>query len=134
MRGLCDSDVRARVTMYLQGYAARGEFLLYVPFLCNATLLILATQIPLRGMRTSLRFASGVRSHRKSKRKNTTQGGVFDLRDSTLARTTRSVIRRENSSTGRVFYTAPTSNPRRRNKRKNTTRGGVFPFMVHLNR
>ena len=61
----------------IQGYAARGEFLLYVPFLCNATLLILATQIPLCGMRTSLRFASGVRSHRKSKRKNTTRGGVF---------------------------------------------------------
>ena len=31
--------------------------------------------------------------------------------DSTLARTARSVIRRKNSSTGRVFYTAPTSNP-----------------------
>ena len=63
-----------------------------------------------------------------NKRKNTTRGGVFGLRDSTLARTTRSVIRRKNSSTGRVFYTAPTSNPRRRNKRKKHHARWCFSF------
>ena len=36
------------------------------------------------------------------------------------------VVRRENSSTGRVFYTAPTSNPIDTYKTKNTTQGGVF--------
>ena len=50
------------------------------------------------------------------------------FRDSTLARTARSVIRRENSSTGRVFYTAPTSNPRRRNKRKKHHARWCFSF------
>ena len=49
------------------------------------------------------------------------------FRDSTLARTARSVIRRENSSTGRVFYTAPTSNPFGVCKRK-TPRKVVFLF------
>ena len=56
--------------------------------------------------------------------------GLFSwctFRDSTLARTARSVIRRENSSTGRVFYTAPTSNPFGVCKRK-TPRKVVFPF------
>ena len=44
----------------------------------------------------------------------------YMFRDSTLARTARSVIRRENSSTGRVFYTAPTSNPFGADKSKTT--------------
>ena len=55
------------------------------------------------------------------KRKNTTRGGVkMQLRKLALQgfdsrRELRGlVVRRENSSTGRVFYTAPTSNPIRR--------------------
>ena len=47
------------------------------------------------------------------------------LRGSTLARTVRSVIRGENSSTGRVFYTAPTSRPEPKIKKQPRDELGV---------
>ena len=63
----------------IQGYAARGKFLQFVPFCAIITFLLLATQIPQSGMRTSLSQSERefVPFGYDIKEKNTTQGGVF---------------------------------------------------------
>ena len=65
----------------IQGYAARDRFLQFVPFCAIRTFLLLATQIPLSGMRTShsLREREFVPFGYDIKEKNTTQGGVFSF-------------------------------------------------------
>ena len=64
-----------------QGYAARGGLVPFVPFCATKASLLLATQIPQSGMRTSLSQSERefVPFGYDIKEKNTTQGGVFSF-------------------------------------------------------
>ncbi len=58
--------------------------------------------------------------------KSTKQGEMERMTGVDSRRTAPAVIRRENSSTGRVFYTAPTSTPVAHTTQKHPRKTGVF--------